>query len=126
MPSFPRMLGILLTLAAAVVPPASAQRFFDTTANAAKDVVAALEKARADKRLVLLDFGADWCPDCRALEKLFGDTLVAGFLAEKFHVVRIDVGRWNRNLEISKAYGSPIDSGIPAVVVLAPDGKIVA
>lgn len=126
MPIFARTLGILLTSAAVVVPPAGAQRIYDTTANPATDVARALEKARADRKLVLLDFGADWCPDCRVLDKLFADTSVAGYLGANFHVVRIDVGRWTRNLEFSKAYGSPIDSGIPAVVVLAPDGRIVA
>ena len=41
----------------------------------------ALTAAKADGKHVLLDFGADWCPDCRVLGKLFEDPAVAPFVA---------------------------------------------
>ena len=40
------------------------------------------------------------------------------------HVVRIDVGDWDHNLDVSKRYGDPITVGIPAVVLVSPDGVI--
>jgi len=36
------------------------------------------------------------------------------FLDDHFHVVNVDVGNWDRNLDVSQRYGSPIDGGIPA------------
>jgi|GEM_PF-1304712 len=91
-----------------------------------KDIANALAQSEDDGKLVLLEFGANWCVDCLVLAELLEDPTVKPFLKENFHVVRIDVGNWNRNLDISEKYGNPIDNGIPAVVVLAPSGEIIA
>jgi thioredoxin 1 len=109
-----------------LAPAARAQGPYNSAADARKDIEAVLSQARADKKLVLLDFGANWCLDCVVLSRLFEDETVRPFLRDNFHVVSIDVGQWDRNLDVSRRYGSPIDSGIPAVVVLAPDGRIIA
>ena len=45
----------------------------------------------------------------------------AGVVAGECHV-----GYWDKNLDISQKYENPIENGIPAVVVLAPDGEIIA
>jgi thiol:disulfide interchange protein len=105
---------------------ALAQRPYRRDANPHQDIAAALQQARADDTLVLLDFGANWCLDCLVLDALFQDRTVQPFLREHFHVVRVDVGNWDRNLDVSRQYGSPIDSGIPAVVILAPGGAMIA
>jgi thioredoxin 1 len=97
---------------------------YNENAIAATEIENALAKAKQDGKLVLLDFGANWCPDCIALSMFFDDPLVQPYLQENFHIVRIDVGMWDKNLDISEQYGNPIDAGIPAIVVLAPDGEI--
>ncbi len=105
---------------------APAQGPYDKAADAHKDIEAALRQARADDRLVLLDFGANWCLDCIVLSRLFEDKAVRSFLQDNFHVVQVDVGNWDRNLDVSRKYGSPIDNGIPAVVILAGSGDVIA
>ena len=94
--------------------------------DAARDVAAALAAARKDGRHVLLDFGADWCPDCRVLGALFEDPAVAAVLKRDFHVVRIDVGRRDRNADVVEKYGATSGDWIPALVVLAADGTRLA
>ncbi|MEV4319144.1 thioredoxin family protein [Actinocrispum sp. NPDC049592] len=96
---------------------------YDPSRDAAADVRTALGQAAADKLPVLLDFGADWCPDCVVLQKLFQADQVAPVL-KKYHVVSVDVGRFDRNLALAKKYVKLDKSGIPAVVVLSPDGTI--
>lgn len=105
---------------------AEAEGPFDSTANARQDIEAALRESRTDHKLVLLDFGANWCLDCLVLDRLFRDSTVAGFLGANFRVVHIDVGRFDRNLDVSRTYGSPTEGGVPAVVVLSPAGDVVA
>ena len=119
-------LTTLLTLAIGAYTPTLAQGPYDKRADAPKDIQAALTEAQADGKLVLLDFGANWCLDCIVLSHLFEDKTVRPFLNDNFHVVSIDVGNWDRNLDISRRYGSPIDSGIPAVVILAGTGDVLA
>ena len=99
---------------------------YDENAYPKADIDAALTAAKADSKYVLLDFGANWCPDCLVLAKLFEDPTVKPFLNANYHVVRIDVGYWDKNLDIANKYGNPIQVGIPAVVVLTPNGDIVA
>ena len=119
-------LSTLLTLAMGAYTPARAQGPYDKRADARQDIHAALTQARADGKLVLLDFGANWCLDCIVLSHLFEDQTVRPFLDDNFHVVSIDVGNWDRNLDVSQQYGSPIDNGIPAVVILAGSGDVIA
>ena len=119
-------LTALLTLAIGAYTPARAQGPYDKRADAHKDIQTALTQAQADGKLVLLDFGANWCLDCIVLSHLFEDKTVRPFLDDNFHVVSIDVGNWDRNLDVSQQYGTPIDNGIPAVVILAGTGDVIA
>jgi thiol-disulfide isomerase/thioredoxin len=94
--------------------------------GAAEAIDRAVAAAKKDGRHVMLDFGADWCPDCRVLGKLFEEPAVAKVLDANFHVVRIDVGRRDKNGQLVTKYRATSDAWIPAVVVLAPDGATVA
>lgn len=114
------------TPAATVVPTrpsATPGSIYDPAANPSADIAAALAAAAADGKPVLLDFSADWCPDCVVLARLFERPEFAEYL-RGFHVVRIDVGYWNHNLDVAKLYGDPIAVGIPAVVLLSPAGRV--
>jgi len=99
---------------------------YNQQADPKKDIEAALAKAKTDNKQILLDFGANWCPDCIVLSKIFEDATVKPFLEDHFHVVQIDVGYWDKNLDVAKQYGNPIEKGIPAVVVLDSKGSLVA
>ena len=104
----------------------TARVIYDPRANANAAITQALTQATADHKRVLLDFGADWCPDCQVLAQLFEDPQVKPYLDANYHVVRIDVGQWDNNLDIAKRYGDPIAKGIPAVVILDPDGQTIS
>src|SRR5262249_38125919 len=86
----------------------------------------ALASARKDGKRVLLDFGADWCPDCRVLGTLFDDPAVSALADKNFHVVRIDVGRRDKNGDLATKYKATSADWIPAIAVLDPDGSTVA
>jgi protein disulfide-isomerase len=106
--------------------PAIRRGPFDETADAHKEIADALALAKADRKLILLDFGANWCPDCIALSRLLEDEGVRGFVATNFHLVKIDVGRRDRNQDLCARYDAPVSKGIPAVVVLDADGCVLA
>jgi Thiol-disulfide isomerase and thioredoxins len=97
---------------------------YDPGRNAQSDITAAIKEAKADNRPVLLDFGADWCPDCVVLGKLFQSGTVKPVVSD-FHVVAVDVGQFDRNVAVAAKYGLDLKrSGIPALVVIGPDGKV--
>jgi thiol:disulfide interchange protein len=104
--------------------PAELPRAYDPKADASAEIAAALAKARADGRPVLLDFGARWCPECADLHHIFRHDAVRPLL-DGYRVVTIDVGRIDRNLGLARKYGVELKrTGIPALVVLSPEGEV--
>ncbi len=45
-------------------------------------------------------------------------------IKKSFVVVNIDVGRFNKNLDVGEKYGVPVKKGIPALAVLDSQGKL--
>ena len=103
--------------AAAVLP-------YDEAANPKADLEAALATSNATKRPVLVIFGANWCEDCRALDASLKNTNNAKLVSKEFVLVKVDVGNFDRNLDVAARYGNPIKRGIPAAVVLSPNNQV--
>jgi thiol-disulfide isomerase/thioredoxin len=97
---------------------------YDEQADARQAIATALQHASEDQKHILLDFGANWCPDCVALERMMEQEPLHSFLEENYHVVPVDVGEWDTNLAIAAEYGNPIEAGIPALVILDPAGQV--
>lgn len=114
--------------AAAAAPSAAAAEtipdHYDPARDPAADLKAALALAATDGKEVLIDFGADWCPDCNVLDKLFQSEKTKPLLRRSYHVVAVDVGEFNHNLSFTAKYVNLKSSGIPALVVLTPDRKV--
>ena len=113
----PLILALSTTVALAVDRP------YDESADAKSQIAVALRDAGAAKEPVLLIFGANWCEDCRALDH----ALKSGRNAElmgKFKVVKVDVGHFDHNVDISTAYGNATKKGIPSAVIVSPENKI--
>jgi thiol:disulfide interchange protein len=106
------------------VPQPTAKHIYSETANPKADIAAALEKAKAEHKRVLLDFGGDWCGDCQVLDIYFHQAPNAELLEKNFVLVHVWIGRMDSNLDVASKYGVPISRGVPALAVLAPDGKV--
>lgn len=119
-----KRLLLLLTTLLIGANVAAAELPYNTTADANADVAHALAKAKAKHTPVLLIFGANWCEDCRALNRALNTDKNAALIHQQFQVVKIDVGNFDHNLDITKRYGDPTQKGIPAAVIVSPDDKI--
>lgn len=97
---------------------------YDETADAKADLAHALAAGRETGKKVVAVFGANWCPDCRRLDKEIYDN--NGELGDrKYIIVKVDVGNFDKNIDLARQYGDPIKKGIPGAVVITPDNKIV-
>ena len=119
-----RLLLLLLLSLMVGVNVVAAELPYNTTADANADVVHALAQAKAKHTPVLLIFGANWCEDCRSLDRALKTEKNTGLIHQKFQVVKIDVGNFDHNLDITKRYDDPTKNGIPAAVIVSPDDKI--
>lgn len=100
------------------------QNLYPPNANARADIRAALTKAANGKKNVLVEFGALWCLDCHILDNAFKTPGTKDALDENYIVVHVDVGRYDKNLDIAKQYQVPLEKGIPALAVLDARGKL--
>jgi len=88
------------------------------------EVKLALSVAKLESKAVMLIFGADWCPPCRHLDALLEKEEVKKELKLLYETVKIDIGNWDKNMDIANLYGNPVRQGIPGIVLLSSDGRI--
>ena len=93
---------------------------YNETADAHKDVAEAIARAKKAHKLVLIDLGGNWCPDCRIFAGTIALPDVAPWVKKHFEVVTVDVGRYTKNLDIGAAYGIDRPAGVPALFVVDP------
>jgi protein disulfide-isomerase len=98
---------------------------YDEAADARNEIKSALTAAKDAKVAVLLVFGANWCGDCKALDLSFKSGSTAPLIEKSYKVVKVNVGRFDRNVDLAETYGVPLKQGIPAIAVLNSDGKAV-
>ena len=97
---------------------------YNEAADARLEISQALSQAAKAGVPVLVVFGANWCGDCKVLDMAMKTGASAPFVAREFKVVKVDVGRFDRNVGIAESYGVPLKNGIPAVVILSPANQI--
>jgi len=100
-------------------------RPYDESANADAAVDAAFARASAEHKLVLIDLGGNWCADCRILAGVMDLPEVRSFIDAHYVSVSVDVGRFNRNLQIPARFGitSRLEA-VPALLISTPEGKL--
>ena len=113
------VLGALLAAFAVAAPLP-----YDESADAKAAVRQALGTAKKSQVPVFVIFGANWCEDCRALDRAIQSGKNAELLAREFKVVKVDIGNFDRNLDLVAAYGNPIQKGIPAAVILSASNEV--
>jgi len=101
----------------------AADRPYDESADAKAQISAALHEAAVAREPVLLIFGANWCEDCRALDHALKTGRNAE-LIQQFKIVKVDVGHFDRNVDVSTAYGNATSKGIPSAVIVSPGNKV--
>jgi thioredoxin-related protein len=104
--------------------PLAKKDLYPADADADKDITAAVQRASADKKRVLLVFGGNWCYDCHVLDRALHEGIAGQILKENFLLVHVDIGDGDKNKGLAKKYEIPLDKGVPAVAVLAKDGAL--
>ena len=123
---------VLPSLAGAATPPRTGITSFaelktplpypyDEHANADADVAKARAEAKRHGKLLLIDLGGNWCGDCRVLAGTLELPGVKAFLDRHYEFVAVDVGRFERNLQIPAHYGfTKRLVGVPTLLVVDP------
>ena len=70
-------------------------------------------------------FGGNWCPDCRILDGTLAMPTIKKFLQQHYQVMHIDIGRYDRNMELMDHLNIETKKGVPRVVILDLEKNIV-
>ena len=116
---------ILFTLASsfrAQAAETARPAIYDESADGQKQLTAAMEQAKKENKVILLQFGANWCGWCHKLHKLFDtDQTIHSKLQENYVVVMVDVNK-GHNSDFSARYGAD-KHGLPCIVIFDSNGK---
>jgi hypothetical protein len=99
---------------------------FDPAADPEKDIAAGVARARKEGRRVLLLWGSDWCSWSRGLDRLLQKSPSLRFqAAAEYVIVRVDVGRYDRNSDLLASYDVDLErTRIPVLSVLDGEGGL--
>ena len=111
--------------ARAAKPAKAEPAVYDESADAKKQIAAALARAKKENRRVLIQWGANWCGWCVLLHGKFQtDQEIRKELQYEYDVVTVDVGKFDKNMDLASGYGAELKgNGIPYLTILDADGK---
>lgn len=82
---------------------------------------AGLERAKKDKKVVMVNVYTDWCGWCKKLDKdTYSDKDVADKLAKDFVAVKLNPEKSPQGAKLARQFGT---TGFPHVVFLNADGN---
>jgi thioredoxin-related protein len=94
---------------------------FDPTRNPFDDLQAAIKKAQAENKRIILDVGGEWCIWCHRIDKfLHTNKTIDEFLNKHYIVVKVNYSKENKNEKFLSRY--PKINGYPHFFVLDSDG----
>ena len=101
---------------------------YDIEANASTDIAEAVARAKKNNKRVLVVYGGNWCGWCVKLDEFFKkDRTVARTIRYEYEVVKVDIGRFDKNIDLVNKYGATMKKeGVPYLTVLDGAGKVVA
>lgn len=76
----------------------------------------ALEKAQAENKVILIDFWANWCKECKEMDKNAFQNPRVRTLLHKCVLLKVDVD------DVPQLKSQFLVVGMPTVVVVSPDG----
>jgi thiol:disulfide interchange protein len=88
-------------------------------------VEAKISRARAqalrEHKLLLIDFGGNWCTDCRVLAGTMDLPRIKAFVDAHYVEVTVDCGRrMDQNLQVAAHYGVAHVVGVPSLFIVNP------
>lgn len=106
------------------VTSAYGQNLYNPKADAKADIAAAVKKAKAEGKHVLIQVGGNWCPWCIKLHAFIDDNSdIKTTINGNFVFILVNYSKENKNMEVMKQLEYPNRFGFPILVILDANGK---
>lgn len=98
-------------------------KIYDPSANAENDIAAAIKKAKAENKHVLLAAGGNWCSWCIEFNHFSHvNGSIDSLLNKCFVVYHLNYSKENENKAVFAKYGYPQRFGFPVFIILNANG----
>jgi thioredoxin 1 len=108
--------------------PSTARSFTEAPYRSDVDALTAIaqgkERAATSGKMLMVTFGANWCPDCLTLHDNLHAVDTRAYIDKHFEIVQIDVGDANKSAAVQRDLGISVNF-IPLAVFYSPDGEVV-
>jgi thioredoxin-related protein len=99
-------------------------KLYNPEADAAKDIKAAVKKAKSENKYVLIHAGGNWCTWCYEFVKFCdADPKIDSVLKSSFVIYYLNTDKDNKNQKTFAKYGYPQRFGFPVFIILDQKGN---
>ena len=99
-------------------------KLYHPDADAEKDIAAAVKRAKAENKFVLLQGGGNWCSWCIEFARFCrADSKIDSILNASFIWYHLNYSKENENKKAFAAYGYPQRFGFPVFIILNGKGE---
>ncbi len=101
-----------------------ANKLYNPEADARKDIKAAVKKAKAEDKYVLIQAGGNWCTWCYEFVRFCkSDPQIDSAMNASFVLYHLNTSKENKNEKTFAKYGYPQRFGFPVFIILDKKGK---
>jgi thioredoxin-related protein len=77
--------------------------YFSAHKNPAEAISTMIKNPPKGCKVLLIFFGVDWCPWCHRLVKIMDENeKISAYLKEHYSLIKIDIGKWDKNLDLAE------------------------
>ncbi len=117
-------LMLLCLVQRSVAGQTHSEKLYSPTADAEKEIAGVIKQAKAQKRMIMLQVGGNWCSWCYEFNKLCtSDNQVDSLLRSDFLVYHLNYSPENKNTVLLARYGYPQRFGFPVFLILDENGN---
>ena len=99
-------------------------KLYNPSADAEKDIAAAVKKAKAENKYVLLQGGGNWCSWCIEFARFCkADPAIDSVMKSAFVWYHLNYSKENENKKVFAKYGYPQRFGYPVFIILNGKGE---
>ena len=115
---------VILVILYAFPVKAQEQKLYNPMANADSDIKAAVIKAKAQNKYVLLQGGGNWCSWCIEFARFCkADAKIDSVIKASFVWYHLNWSKENENKKTFNRFGFPQRFGFPVFIILDGNGK---
>jgi thioredoxin-related protein len=119
-----KLIVLLFLSGATLVSKAQEAKLYNPTANAQKDIAAAIAKAKQENKFVLIQGGGNWCSWCIEFARFAKeDVKIDSVMKASFIWYHLNYSKENENKAMFAKLGYPQRFGYPVFIILNGNGE---